>query len=198
MLIGKECLTKSLWVVAAMFAVGTSASAAMVNYEIDPNHTFPSFEADHMGISVWRGKLNGTSGKVVLDQAAGTGNVDVTLDLASIDFGQDKLNSWAEGAELFDVAKYPKASYKGKLEGFSGGAPSRVVGELSLHGVTKPVELKINSFKCIQHPVFKRELCGADATGTFKRDEFGLDAGKKYGFNMDVTLHIQVEAIKAE
>jgi len=64
--------------------------------------------------------------------------------------------------------------------------------------VTKPLTLKINSFKCIPHPLSERELCGADAAGTFKRDDFGLDAGKSFGFKMDVTLRIQVEALRAE
>jgi polyisoprenoid-binding protein YceI len=73
-----------------------------------------------------------------------------------------------------------------------------VVGTLTLHGVTRPVDLKIDLFKCIPHPIFKRELCGANATGTFDRSEFGLSAGKDYGFKMDVTLRIQVEALKAE
>jgi polyisoprenoid-binding protein YceI len=72
-----------------------------------------------------------------------------------------------------------------------------VVGDLTLHGVTKPVVLKINLFKCIPHPILKRELCGADASGTFNRDDFGLDVGKPYGFKMDVALRIQMEAIEA-
>ena len=174
-----------------------AASAAPAQYDVDPDHTFPSFEADHMGVSVWRGKMNRSSGKVTLDKAAGTGNVDIAIDLASIDFGQDKLNEWATGAEFFDVAKNPRATYRGKLM-YSGGQPTRVDGELTLHGVTRPVALKINAFKCIPHPIFKRELCGADAIGTFNRDEFGLDAGKAYGFRMDVTLRIQVEALEAK
>ena len=70
-----------------------------------------------------------------------------------------------------------------------------VVGQLSLHGVTRSLDLKINSFKCIPHPLHKRELCGADATTTFNRDDFGLDAGKSFRFRMDVTLRIQVEAV---
>jgi polyisoprenoid-binding protein YceI len=179
-------------------AVGGVASAAPVNYTIDPDHTFPSFEADHMGVSLWRGKFNKTAGKVSLDKAAGTGALDVTIDLSSIDFGHDKLNSWAQGSDLFDTTKYPQASYQGKLDGFANGTPSRVVGDLTLHGVTRPVVLKINSFKCIPHPLFKRELCGADALATFNRDEFGLDVGKPYGFKMDVTLRIQVEALQGE
>jgi polyisoprenoid-binding protein YceI len=175
-----------------------AAAAAPVTYDIDPHHTYPSFEADHMGVSVWRGKLNKSAGKVVLDKAAGTGTLEVTIDLSSIDFGHEQMNAWAKGVEFFDVAKHPQAVYKGRLAGFANGAPSQVAGELTLHGVTRPVALKIHSFKCIPHPMLKRELCGADALGSFNRDEFGLDAGKPWGFKMDVTLRIQVEAVQAE
>lgn len=174
----------------------TGAFAAPVNYEIETHHTYPSFEADHMGISTWRGKFNKTTGNVSLDKAGGTGAVEIVVDTASVDFGHDKMNEHAMKADMFDVAKYPTALYKGQLLDFKDGAPGRVVGELTLRGVTKPVELKINSFKCIQHPFYRREACGADAIGTFKRDDFGMDAGKAYGFNMDVTLRIQVEAVQ--
>jgi polyisoprenoid-binding protein YceI len=133
---------------------------------------------------------------VVLDKAAGTGTVAVTVDMASIDFGLDALNDAARGTELFDVARYPQATFKGRLEGFSAGVPTRLAGELTLHGVTRPLVLQVDAFKCIPHPIFKRELCGADATGTFQRDAFGLDAGKDYGFSMDVDLRIQVEALR--
>jgi len=187
---------KSLkYLIPIAFIASASAVAAPTTYEIDPNHTYPSFEASHMGISVWRGKFNSSSGKVVLDKAKGTGTVEVVVDTNSIDYGHDKMNEHARGDTLFDVAKYPTATYKGKLEGFVDGAPTKVVGELTLHGVTKPLELKINSFKCIPHPMLKRELCGADASASFQRDAFGIDAGKDWGFSMDVTLRIQVEAV---
>ena len=176
-------------------AMATSAAAEPVSYQIDPAHTFPSFEADHMGISVWRGKLNRSSGTLTFDKGIGAGSVDIVLDPASIDFGHDQLNAWARGKQFFDVRKYPKAAYRGKFEAAAGAVPAQVTGELTLHGVTKPVNLQINSLKCVPHPMLKREVCGADATATFKRDEFGLDAGKDYGFKMDVSLRIQVEAI---
>jgi polyisoprenoid-binding protein YceI len=187
---------KRTLVFAVLAAISRIATAAPVDYEIDPNHTYPSFEADHMGISFWRGKFNKTTGTLVVDKAAGTGSVDVSIDMDSVDFGLDTMNEHAKTAEFFDVTKYPKATSKGKLEGFVDGVPTRVVGELTLHGVTKPVELKIDLFKCIPHPVYKRELCGANASAVFKRDEFGLAAGKDYGFNMDVNLRIQMEAIQ--
>ena len=189
---------KNAFLICAGLASCGAVSAAPVSYNIDPDHTYPSFEADHMGLSVWRGKVNKTTGKVTLDKAAGRGTVEVMIDLASIDFGHDKLNEWARSPEFFDVAKHPQASYKGKLAGFAKSAPTRVAGELTLHGVTRPLALKIGSFKCIPHPLFKRELCGADAAGTFKRDDFGLDAGKAFGFKMEVNLRIQVEALRSE
>jgi polyisoprenoid-binding protein YceI len=171
------------------------AMAAPVNYEIDPQHTYPSFEADHMGgMSVWRGKINSSAGKIVLDKQAGTGTVDVTMDMKTIDFGIDALNAHAQTADLFDTAKYPTATFTGKLAKFQNGAPTEVDGTLTLHGVTKPVTLKINSFMCKDHPMKKKEFCGADASTTINRDDFGVDFGKQMGFKMGVTLRIQIEA----
>ena len=182
-----------------LLAASGSALAAATTYRIDPDHTYPSFEADHMGgLSVWRGKFNHTRGTVTLDKAAGLGTVDVTVDMTSADFGQEQLNKGAQGKDVFETAKYPQARYTGKLVDFVNGAPTRVTGKLTLHGVTHPLDLKIDSFKCMQHPVFKREVCGADALATFRRDTFGIDAGKDYGFGMNVTLRIQVEAIAAK
>ncbi len=189
---------KRFFMTALLAAMSTAALAAPASYEIDPAHTFPSFEADHMGISKWRGKFNKSSGKVTLDKAAGSGSVEVNIDMSSVDFGHDQLNTWAQGEEFFDAAKYPQAVFKGKLAGFKQGAPTQAVGELTLHGVSKPVTLKINSFKCIPHPLNKRELCGADIATVIQRDQFGITAGKDYGFKMDVVLNIQVEALKTE
>lgn len=181
-------------------AFAAAAGAAPTTYEIDPAHTYPSFEADHMGgLSVWRGKFDRTSGRIVLDKGARTGTVDVIVDATSVDFGLDKMNEKAKSEELFDVARYPRATYRGKLAGFSNGAPTEVVGEFTLHGVTRPLTLRINSFKCMPSPIKQgKEVCGADAFATFNRADFGIDAGKKYGFKMDVTLRIQVEAAQAD
>jgi polyisoprenoid-binding protein YceI len=170
------------------------AAAAPVNYVVESNHTYPSFEAPHMGISWWRGKFDKTTGSVVLDEAAKTGSVDITIDTTSVDFGHEKMNEHAKGEEFFNTAKYPTATYKGKIV-YKDGTPSEVDGQFTLLGVTKPLKLEIDSFKCIQHPFFKKEVCGADAEAEFNRADFGMskyadgDAGK-------VKLRIQVEAIK--
>src|ERR1700693_872247 len=117
-------------VLASMAAlVSASAFAAPVTYILDPSHTYPSFEADHMGgLSVWRGKFDKSSGKVVYDKDAKSGSIDVTVDMSSVDFGMPKLNEHAKSAEIFDAAKFPSATFKGTLVGFKGGAPTEVQG----------------------------------------------------------------------
>ena len=106
-----------------LMLASTAASSAPDTYQIDPSHTYPSFEADHMGgLSIWRGKIRKSSGTITLDRAAKTGTVDVTMDMASIEFGHDQMNERARSSEIFDVAKYPKATYKGKISKFNGDA----------------------------------------------------------------------------
>jgi polyisoprenoid-binding protein YceI len=190
---------KKLMLASLLVSACGAAVAAPATYNLDPGHTYPSFEADHMGgLSTWRGKVNENSGKVVLDREAKTGTVEVTMKMATIDFGHAKMNEHAVGPEIFDTAKFPTATYKGKFSKFNGDTPAEVQGELTLHGVTKPVTLQINKFLCKEHPVLKREVCGADASGSLKRSDFGVNFGEAYGFNMDVKLLIQVEGVKAE
>lgn len=186
-------------VLASMAAlVGASAFAAPVTYTLDPNHTYPSFAADHFGgLSVWRGKFDATSGKVVYDKDAKSGSIEVTVDMSSIDFGMPKLNEHAKSPEIFDAGKYPTATYTGKFTKFSGATPTEAEGTLTMHGVTKPVTLKIDSFKCMQNPMSKKEVCGADASATLNRAEFGVSFGEKLGFKQEVKLQIQVEGSPA-
>jgi len=184
--------------VAMLALITGSALAAPVKYEIDPNHTHPSFAADHFGgLSVWRGMFEKSSGTIELDKDKGTGTVEITVDMSSIQFGMPKLNEHARSADMFDVAKYPTATYKGKLAKFKDGSPTEVEGELTMHGVTKPVTLTIDEFKCMINPMSKREVCGADAGATINRADFGVNYGEKLGFKQQVKLAIQVEAIKA-
>ncbi len=187
---------KLLLLAPALLAL--AAQAEPVTYDIDPTHTYPSFEADHMGLSYWRGKLNKSTGTIVYDKATGAGSVDVKMDLASIDFGLDAMNTWATGKDFFNVGQNPSATFKGRFDGIKAGVPTQVLGELTLNGKTRPMTLAIHQLKCMPHPMLKRDFCGADASGSFNREEFGLTAGKDWGFKMDVSLRIQVEAVTKE
>src|ERR1043166_2596544 len=127
-------------------AASSSAAAAPETYPLDPNHTYPSFEFPHMGISVWRGKFDRSSGTVVIDRAAKTGTVDVQIDTTSIDFGLKAMDDKAKSEDFFNVAKYPTATYKGKLV-FDGDTLKAVDGTFTLMGVGKPLKLTVNQFK---------------------------------------------------
>ena len=186
-------------VLASVAALATaSAFAAPVTYVLDPRHTYPSFEADHMGgLSIWRGKFTDTTGKVVYDKEAKSGAIDITVKINSIAFGLAKLDEHAKSPEIFDAAKYSTATYSGKFTKFNGAAPTEAQGTLTLHGVTKPVTLTINSFMCKPNPMTKKEICGADASASLDRSEFGVNYGDSVGFKMWVKLQIQVEGSPA-
>jgi polyisoprenoid-binding protein YceI len=188
-----------LLIAALASVILVPAFAAPVTYNLDPTHTYPSFETDHFGgVSVWRGKFTKSSGTVVLDTAAKTGSVDVTIDASSIDTGNAALDKHVSSDQMLDAAKFPTAVYKSTSVKFKGDTPVEVIGTFTLHGVTKPMNLKIDSFKCFQNPMLKREVCGADASAQFDRSDFGVDYGKGYGFKMATTLQIQVEGVKAD
>lgn len=182
----------------ALTALVSVAGAAPMTYEVDSNHTYPTFEADHMGgLSKWRGKINSTSGTIVLDKAAGTGSVNLSMDMGSLDFGHEGMSDHAKSEDMFHVEMYPTATYTGELAGFQNGSPTRVEGELTMHGQTHPVTLAIGSFQCMQHPRMGREVCGADASADIDRSTWGIDYGAPM-FNMGVTLRISIEAVVAE
>jgi polyisoprenoid-binding protein YceI len=180
-------------------ALSLPALADAKHYNLDITHTFVSFEAPHIQqISWWRGKFDRTeSGSVTLDTAARSGSIDVVIDTSSIDFGFPKLNEHAKSPDFFDVTKYPTAEFKSDSIKFDGDTPVSTDGQLTLHGVTKPVTLKINSFKCIQDPFLKVERCGADASAEINRDDFGVSYGTKMTGGV-VKLQIQVEGLLAD
>jgi polyisoprenoid-binding protein YceI len=185
------------YLIPLIFLGAAAANAAPATYDLDPDHTHPAFEVDHFGgLSTWRGTFKKTTGTVKYDAAAKSGSVDVLIDTTTIDFAHDKLNELVTGADILNASKFPTAEYKGRFSEFSNDGPKTVVGELTLHGISKPVTLSINSFKCVMHPMLKKEVCGADAIGAFNRADFGVNYGQQYGFKQDVLLRIQVEGIK--
>ncbi len=181
------------------FMLGLAASAASAQvYNIEPGHTYPSFEADHMGLSFWRGKFTKSSGKVVLDRGSRTGgSIEIQIDASTIDFGHQKMNDKARGEEMFNVAKFPTVTYKSTALKFDGDKLVGVEGEMTMLGITKPLALNVTHFKCIMHPLLKREVCGADAHGRFDRSDFGMNIGLPR-FSPEIKLAIQVEAVKAD
>ena len=187
--------TRSL-TLAAITALGLQGAAhAADSYTLDSSHSFPRFEINHFGFSTHHGQFNKTAGKLVLDRAAKTGSIEITVQTASIGTGDPKLEEHLRGPDFFNVEKFPTMVYKAKTIKFNGNVPVSAEGELTLLGVTKPLTLTIARVVCAQHAFYKKEDCGAEVSGTLKRSDFGTT---KYvpAVGDEVTLHIQVEAIK--
>jgi polyisoprenoid-binding protein YceI len=185
-------------ILLALALLPLTSLAKPVTYTLDPNHTFPSFAAPHIaGISTWRGKIDRTAGTVVLDREGRTGSVDITMQADSVDFGLPLLNEHArEKPGLFDAGRYPTLTYKADRIRFEGDTPVEIDGQLTMHGVTRPVPLKIDHFKCIADPTLKnKQRCGADASGQLNRAEFGMDYAVDMTGSPMVQLQIQVEGL---
>jgi len=182
---------------ALLFAAGFSLSAfaAPETFVIDNSHTYPRFEYSHFGFSNQVSRFDKTSGTIVLDRAAKTGSVDVTIDTTSVNTGYPLFNGHIQGEDFFDTKKFPTITFKSSKLNFKGDTLASVDGNLTIKGVTKPVTLDVTSFMCMPHPMLKKEACGANAVTKIKRSEF--NAGK-YAPHVsdDVTLTIAVEAVK--
>ena len=136
-----------------------------------------------------------TTGAATLDFAAKKGSVEVVIDANSLDTAFAKRDNHLRGEDFFDVAKYPTITYKADQIEFDGDLPTKAKGQLTLRGVTKPVTLTFSRFKCGEHPVAKKHYCGADATATINRGDFGISAYQG-AVGEEVKLSIAVEAAR--
>jgi polyisoprenoid-binding protein YceI len=182
-------------IIALATGLAAPALAAPETYVIDPTHTFARFSYSHFGLSTQLSRFNKTSGTVVLDKAAKTASVDITIDTKSVDTGYTTFNDHIQGPDFLDTAKYPTATFKSTKVDFAGDKPTAVHGNLTIKGVTRPVTLKVSNFVNMPHPMLKKDAIGADASAVIKRSEF--NAGK-YAPNVgdDVTISVALEAVK--
>ena len=182
-------------IAAALLLAALPVAAEVENYTIDPRHTFPAYEVNHLTFSLQRGRFNKTRGRITLDQAAGTGSVEVVIETASVSSGLEALDTRLRGEDFFDVAKYPEMTFKSTDFVFEGERLRQARGTLTLNGVAKPVTFEVTHFKCGIFPLNMKKVCGADMSATIKRGDFGI----KYllpTLGDDVLLRVNVEAIK--
>jgi polyisoprenoid-binding protein YceI len=189
-------LSAALTLTTAMTALTSApALAAPETYVLDQTHTFPRFSYNHLGYSTQLSRFNKTTGKIVLDKAAKTGEVDIVIDTQSVDTGYATFDEHIQGEDFLDTAKYPTATFKSTKVVFEGDKPVKVEGNLTLKGVTKPVTLTVTSFQAMPHPMFKKDAIGANAHTVVNRSAFNAS---KYAPNVsdEVRIDIAVEAIK--
>ncbi|MDQ2963469.1 MAG: YceI family protein [Pseudomonadota bacterium] len=179
-------------------AINAGRAAAEDTYAIDPVHSQPTFEVRHMGFSSQRGSFGKATGKVTLDRAAKKGSVDVTIDTTSIKTIDPRLDTHVKSEDFFNVAKYPTITFKSTNLTFDGDRVVGLDGELTLLGVTKPVTLKVTNDVCGEHPFNKKAMCGAEATTTINRSEWGMKYGIPKAVSDEVKITIPIEAYKEQ
>lgn len=191
-------MKKTLVAAAALSLAALSplAQAEKVSYQIDPTHTFVTYEISHFGTSTNRGRFDKKEGKVEIDRAAKSGRVEVSFPLASVNTGVAPMDKHLLSEDFFAADKFPTASFVGDQFVFEGDKVTEVRGQLTLRGKTNPVTLKASGFNCYDNPIFKRQVCGGDFSATIDRTQWGVDYGLAWGFPKEVKLVIQVEAVR--
>jgi len=169
-------------------------------WEIDPSHSTVGFKIRHMMISTVHGRFRTFSATAVGDPASPeAATIEATIDVASLDTDNEKRDSHLKSADFFDVEKFPKMTFKSKKIQKAGDGRYKVIGDLTLHGVTKEVVLDVEGPTA---PVtMGTTKAGAHATTRLNRKDFGITwnkamdgGGVVLGEDVDVT--IDVEAVK--
>lgn len=192
-----------LLLAAAALAVLT-AGARATEYEIDPAHTQVGFKAKHVTGKV-PGRFTKFSGSFTYEpKNPKAWKAEATIDAASINTDNDKRDAHLRSADFFDVEKYPAISFKStRVAGLKGGR-AKLYGELTMHGVTKPVALDLEIGGVDKDP-WGNESAGFTAVGTLNRKDFGIvwnkvldSGGVLVGEEVQITLEVSGTAKKAE
>lgn len=187
----KSFLTAALFT-AIVAATPFTANAA--SYEFDTAHTQIMFKVNHLGFSNSHGRFMKFDGTLDFDAAdVAKSKLDVTIDTASIDMGDQKWDDHLKNADFFDVEKFPSMTFKSTKVEKTGEKTGKVTGDLTILGVTKPVTLDVVMNKMGKHPMSGKEHVGFSATGTLKRSDFGMNYGLP-NVGDTVTLMIEAEA----
>lgn len=168
-------MLKRLVLAAALAGLSSAAFAAPLTYRIDPAHTQVAASWSHFGFSHPFANFGQADGAIVYDPTnVGASSVKVTLPLAGLDSTVPDLDKHLRSADFFDAEKYPTITFNSTKVEAAGEGKLRVAGELTVHGVTKPVVLDVAINGVGPHPMMKVQTAGFDATTTIKRSDFGV------------------------
>jgi polyisoprenoid-binding protein YceI len=172
---------KRLTLGALALAFPLAAAAQAENYTLDPYHTFPHFSLDYVGYATFFGRFDKTAGKFSIDRAAKKASLELAVETASVTTGDNERGArprtrdeHLRSADFFNVAEFPRMTYKSSNVKFSGDSPEEIEGQLTLLGVSKPLTLKVDRFVCKAHPIYKKPACGGNASGTLRRSDYGM------------------------
>ena len=185
-------------VLATLIAAASFSAQAADKYDIDPTHTQVQFTYNHLGFSNITGRFDEVGGEFLFDAADPTkSSVSITIPVSSISTGVDKLDEHLLKADFFDATQFPTATFKSTAVTAAGEGKLAVAGDLTIHGVTRPVVLDVTINGIGEHPMRKLPAAGFDASAKIKRSDFGVGAYVP-AVGDEVTLRITVEATKAK
>ncbi|PNG27433.1 YceI family protein [Methylocella silvestris] len=145
------------------------------SYAVDPTHTRVLFKVSHMGFTNWYGEFTDVTGQLTLDpKAPEKSAVAIHIPAKTISTTNAKLNGELKADDWFDVAKYPDIAFKSTKLVVTGAGSGQLTGDLTFHGVTKPVTLAVTYNAAGPNPLNKKYTVGFDATGSIKRSDFGV------------------------
>lgn len=166
-------MKRFLLAVALAASFATAAQAA--DYAIDGSHTQVQFTYNHFGLSNITGRFDEVKGTFDFDAAnPANSSIQVEIPVASLSTGVAKLDEHMKSPDFFDAAAFPTATFKSTKVTAAGDKKLTVAGDLTIHGVTKPVVLAVTINGNGPHPMKKVAAAGFDATTTIKRSDFGL------------------------
>lgn len=159
----------------ALLLLASLPAFAAEKYDIDANHTAVTFHWNHFGFSNPVGRLEKISGDLMLDTADLTkSSVSITLPLDGLHTGVEKLDAHLKTDEFFDAAKYPNITFTSTKVEKAGTDALKIIGDLTIHGVTKSVVLNTKINKIGDNPMMKMASAGFDADIVVKRSDFGV------------------------
>ncbi len=191
--------TKILALLAAASALSTAAQAAVETYAIDPVHSSVAFSVRHFLTKV-PGRFTKFSGTIVVDRDnLENSTVNATIDVGSVDTDNDKRNGHLKSPDFFDAAKYSTITFASKSWKKTGEGTFDVTGDLTIHGVTKEVVLKVDLIG-FGPGMMGAQLSGWDASVTLNREDFGVNGpavlGKALGTEVGVSITIEADLKK--
>jgi len=188
-------LSLSAIALASLLSTGAAIAAPAGNYKIDPVHSVAYFEVGHAGgISRFMGRFNDMSGDLVVDTPEKSKiRVDVKVD--SVDTKSEGLDKHLKSPDFFNAVQFPLLSFVSSTVTLNGSGEGTVAGNLTLHGVTKPVTFKLKEIGAGPGPRGDSRV-GYTASATIKRSDFGIAYGIPKAATDEVDLRINIEAIK--
>jgi polyisoprenoid-binding protein YceI len=181
------------YICALFLTLVTSSAQAAETYITDSEHTFVSFSYKHLAYSIQTSRFDKVYGTITLNDQMDGGTIDVAIETGSVSTGSDTFNKLLKSEDFFNSEKFPIAKFTADKIIINQRAITSILGELTIKGITKPINVEVSNFACSRNFLTLKYMCGANASAKLSRSEF--DLGKYVPFVGDeISLNIVIEA----